>query len=279
GTSPDYKCLEHDLLPPVLERIQTETSSASAQRAAFTVYGWLAKAVFVRMSNITLCEHMVGQLVQWLAHPVLRYQVAACFADLVQDHPIALTRASHANVKLLFRQRFFSMVVPQLIRGYEQTTDSTDSTAFAQDPKAPYLLALSHLIAHVPKQVLMTELPRVLPLLLSSFSLPNGDARATVANTLYMVYMDDAAPLVPHTHSVISALLQLTDTRDRYNVMKVRMSALKCLAILPSRQSYETIHPYKREVIQTLSSVVDDHKRLVRHEAVVCRNRWYSASS
>ncbi|KAJ1652034.1 hypothetical protein IWQ61_007537 [Dispira simplex] len=279
STPPDYNCLERDLLSPVLVLVQAEISSASAQRAAFTLYGWLAKAVLIRMSNITLCEHMVRQLVDWLAHPVLRCQVAACFATLVEDHPLALTRASHANIKFLFRQRFFSMAVPQLIRGYEQITDLTVSTTFPQDPKAPYLLALSYLIAHVPKQVFMTELPCVLPLLLSSFSLPDSDARATVANTLYMVYMDDSAPLVPHTHSIISALLQLTDTRDTYNVMKVRMSALRCLAILPSCQSYETIHPFKREVIQTLSNAVDDRKRLVRHEAVVCRNRWYSASS
>ena len=54
-------------------------------------------------------------------------------------------------------------------------------------------------------------------------------------------------------------------------VQKVRMAALKCLALLPGTVRYDLLHPYKHRVLKGLAKALDDPKRAVRKEAVDAR--------
>ena len=61
--------------------------------------------------------------------------------------------------QLLYKQRFFTFLLPKLVEAHkaQQTTSSGDS--------AVYLIALSSLLQHLPKQLTLTELPKVCLLL------------------------------------------------------------------------------------------------------------------
>lgn len=54
-------------------------------------------------------------------------------------------------------------------------------------------------------------------------------------------------------------------------VQKVRVAALKYLALLPSAVRYDLLHPYKPHVLKELGKALDDPKRAVRKEAVDAR--------
>jgi DNA repair/transcription protein MET18/MMS19 len=56
---------------------------------------------------------------------------------------------------------------------------------------------------------------------------------------------------------------------------RVRQSALRCLRLLPGTIKNETLLPFRRQVIRSLTSSLDDPKRHVRKEAVDCRARWH----
>ncbi len=55
---------------------------------------------------------------------------------------------------MLYKQRFFSELLPTLLRGFHE----------ASAPSKPaHLLAISYLLKHIPKSVLLSELHTVLP--------------------------------------------------------------------------------------------------------------------
>ncbi|KAJ1910253.1 hypothetical protein IWQ60_010748 [Tieghemiomyces parasiticus] len=277
----------HESLPAVTGQCENRDLPHPVRRAALTVYLWATKAVVQLARRDAHQTALVDRLVAWLADTEdteLASAVAAGFGLLIRDHPFALTRAAHARVKLLYRQKFFSQCLPGLIAGYRRQhtssdTPSTDASPLTPaDPRPHYLLALSHMLPHVPKPVLMADLPALMPLLLSSLTVPEPELRIGTTNTLYVVALDAPQLVAQHLGTVVRSLLALTHARDPHNPMGVRTAALKCLAVLPQTLDYEVIHPYKDETLRALRGPLDDKKRLVRKEAVVCRNRWFTAA-
>lgn len=57
----------------------------------------------------------------------------------------------------------------------------------------------------------------------------------------------------------------------------VRVFALQCLlAVLDL--PYNLLHRHRRQVLQVLLRCVDDNKRIVRQQAVECRQAWTASS-
>jgi DNA repair/transcription protein MET18/MMS19 len=146
-----------------------------------------------------------------------------------------------------------------------------------QAVRSNYLIALSNIIANVPKEILIPELPSLLPLLLESLNLPSPVLRANAINTLYVMVMESPEVVSSHMDTMIPALLQQIQANPS-NPPKVRISSLRCLAILPTHIAFEFIEPYRKKVIRQLGMVLDDPKRAVRKEAVDCRHIWYTSS-
>lgn len=55
---------------------------------------------------------------------------------------------------------------------------------------------------------------------------------------------------------------------------KLRVSALRCLGVLPNAVPYDVLHPHRSAVIRELGKVLDDPKREVRRVAVDTRTVW-----
>ena len=53
---------------------------------------------------------------------------------------------------------------------------------------------------------------------------------------------------------------------------RVRVGALKYLAVLPKIVRYSVLHPQKATVLRELAKALDDPKRAVRKEAVYARS-------
>lgn len=76
--------------------------------------------------------------------------------------------------------------------------------------------------------------------------------------------------VVQHLGSFIHALLRLT----RYQSANVRLLALECLGSLSTKGKSETLRPFQPSVVKELSVALDDKKRIVRKNAVDCREKW-----
>lgn len=75
------------------------------------------------------------QLLVLLGDPDLGPAVADGFALLMSDSPDVLGKSCHAEVRLMFRQRFFTECVPQLVQGFH-------TAAPGKNLSSPYLAYL-----------------------------------------------------------------------------------------------------------------------------------------
>jgi DNA repair/transcription protein MET18/MMS19 len=141
--------------------------------------------------------------------------------------------------------------------------------------RSNYLIALSNIISNIPKEILLPELPTLLPLLLQCLNLPSPVLRANALNTLYVMVMESPEIISPHLETMIPILTSQIKISPS-NPPKVRITALRCLAILPSHLNFTDIDPFRKTVIRAIGEVLDDPKRVVRKEAVDCRHAWYT---
>ncbi|CAM9448745.1 unnamed protein product [Lampetra fluviatilis] len=204
---------------------------------------------------------LVNQLVQLLSDPELGPAAADGFALLTSDTDGELSPAAHADLRPLFRQRVYtehgSVLLLQL-------------ASALPDHKAHCLRALSHLLGSLPKQVVLSEMPTLCPVLLDSLSSADATVQRSALSLLREALCDAPLTLSAHVDTLVTRLLLLCGSA----AMRVRMGALQCLCALVQLPAHVVL-PHKQAVIHALGTALDDHKRLVRKEAVEARTAWY----
>ncbi|XP_069610135.1 MMS19 nucleotide excision repair protein homolog isoform X2 [Ranitomeya imitator] len=252
-----------EILRSALEKIESGLEDQSRRIPAVTLLAWVTKALILRYHpmNGQLTNKMIGLLSDRSLGPL----AADMFSLLVSDSPDILNKACHADIRIMFRQRFFTENVPKLVQGFH---------AASGDDKPNYLKALSHVLNCLPKQVLMTELPSLISLLLEALSCPDDVVQLSTLTCLEPLLLDAAEILRVHTDTFISKLLRLTSSPS----MAVRITALKCILAL-TKLPLHMLLPYKQQVIRALAKPLDDKKRLVRKEAVEARCQWFLIGS
>ncbi|CAO3697107.1 unnamed protein product [Umbelopsis ramanniana] len=234
---------------------------AESNEAALTVLLWTCKALVLMAQPIGY--NITDQLITWCASPALGSRTAHGFELIVGDDDLVLNRASGATLNLLYKQRFFNYCLPKLVENFKSSQ---------ADIKPNYLIALSYLLRNVRKQVLLNELPPLIPLLLDSLELDDAKLKISTLDTFRMAVADAPEIISQHVRRLVPALLQVAQHSKQ---MAVRMSALMCLAQFPVSLTRDVLQPHCTYTIKQLSLCLDDNKRLVRRQAVDCRSKWY----
>nr|KAG8539592.1 hypothetical protein GDO81_020689 [Engystomops pustulosus] len=146
---------------------------------------------------------MFLQMISLLSNRDLGPLAADLFSLLVSDSSDILNKSSHADIRIMYRQRFFTENVPKLVEGFNAANG---------DDKPNYLKALSHVLNCLPKQVLITELPSLFSLLLEALSCPDNIVQLSTLTCLEPLLLDAAEILSVHIDSLISKLLCLTSS-------------------------------------------------------------------
>uniref|UniRef100_A0AAZ3RWJ3 MMS19 nucleotide excision repair protein n=1 Tax=Oncorhynchus tshawytscha TaxID=74940 RepID=A0AAZ3RWJ3_ONCTS len=260
--SPAGEALD-SLIDRTLKRISTELDSASSpvRTQAFTLLLW------VRPHNLTHRSNPVclSKLFSLLSDPELGWLAADGFSLLMSDSPDVLNRGSHADVRMMYRQRFFTENSAKLVEGFN---------AAVQEKKSGYLKALSHIVNNLPRQVQLTELPALLPLLLEALLCPDQGVQVSTLSCLQPVLLDPPSALITQLEVLVGRTLALTTSPT----MKVRIASLRCIHAL-SRFPEHEVRLWPALVLRALAAPLDDHKRVVRSEAAVARNEWFLLGS
>ncbi|XP_048406732.2 MMS19 nucleotide excision repair protein homolog [Stegostoma tigrinum] len=246
-----------------LERNSGDCTQATSRTRVFTLLLWLTKALVLRYHS--LAATLTDKLIQLLTDPDLGTEAADGFSVLVSDSSDVLNKATHADIRIMYRQRFFTENVPKLVQGFHSASE---------DNKANYLKALSHVLNSLPKQVLMTELPSLLTLLLEALSCSDQVVQLSTLGCLHPLLLDATQTMSLHVETLVNKLLNLTSSP----AMKVRIASLQCMHALTKLPPH-VILPHKSRVIQALAKPLDDKKRLVRKEAVRARGEWFLLGS
>eukprot|EP00062_Callorhinchus_milii_P019817 gi/632974766/ref/XP_007903858.1/ PREDICTED: MMS19 nucleotide excision repair protein homolog [Callorhinchus milii] len=258
------------ILQDILKRIDSgpqtnagDCSLAAGRTRGFTLLLWLTKALVLRYHP--LATALTDKLLMLLADPELGPEAADGFSLLVSDSTDVLNRASHADIRIMYRQRFFTENVPKLVQGFHSA---------GKDNKSNYLKALSHVMNSLPKQVLMTELPSLLTLLLEALSCSDQVVQLSTLGCLHPLLQEAPQIVSLHVDTLISKLLSLATSPT----MKVRIASLQCMHAM-TRLPTHVILPHKARTIRALTQPLDDKKRLVRKEAALARGEWFLLGS
>uniref|UniRef100_A0A673GQF7 MMS19 nucleotide excision repair protein n=1 Tax=Sinocyclocheilus rhinocerous TaxID=307959 RepID=A0A673GQF7_9TELE len=253
------------VLERVMKRISVELENvSSAQRTqAFTLLLWVSKALLLRYHPLSTA--LTDKLFALLSDPALGSQVADGFCVLMSDSLDVLNRNCHADVRIMYRQRFFAENTTKIIQGFNSAE---------QEKKSYYLKALSHIVSNLPRQVQLTELPVLLPLLLEALSCADQAVQLSTLSCLQPVLLEPPAAIRNQLEALFSRLLTLTTSP----AMKVRIASLQCVHAL-SRLPEHMVLPFRARVLKALAVPLDDTKRLVRMEAMVARGEWFLLGS
>uniref|UniRef100_A0A8C6TBK8 MMS19 nucleotide excision repair protein n=1 Tax=Neogobius melanostomus TaxID=47308 RepID=A0A8C6TBK8_9GOBI len=252
------------LIQRTVKRVCAELDSpnSSVRTQAFTLMIWVAKALLLRYHPLSTA--LTNKLFSLLDDADLGSVAADGFSLLMSDSGDVLNRASHADVRIMYRQRFFSENSSKLVQGFHS----------AQEKKPNYLKALSNIVNKLPKQVQVTELPALLSLLLEALSCPDLSVQLSTLSCLEPVLVDPPPALIQQLEALVSRLLTLTSSP----AMNVKIGSLRCIHALSHFPAHEIL-PFRARVLRALAKPLDDKKRLVRSEAVHARGEWFLLGS
>ncbi|XP_068160952.1 MMS19 nucleotide excision repair protein homolog [Antennarius striatus] len=253
------------LIQNTMKRVcsELESPSSSVRTQAFTLLIWVAKALLLRYHPLS--SALTDKLFSLLDDNELGPSVADGFSLMMTDSADVLNRSCHADVRIMYRQRFFGENSAKLVQGFN---------AAPQDKKPNYLKALSNIVNKLPKQVQVTELPALLSLLLEALSCPDQGVQLSTLSCLEPVLLDPPPALIQQLEALVSRLLALICSP----AMDVRITSLRCIHAVSQFPVHEVL-PFRARVLRDLARPLDDKKRLVRSEAVQARADWFLLGS
>ncbi|KAI8870155.1 hypothetical protein GQ42DRAFT_162929 [Ramicandelaber brevisporus] len=265
------------LLPSHIAILENPSATDAVTSRSATFVSWVTRALAAAgdQRGIQLCVWALEQLRNPSISATRSHRIADMFSVIVVDGGAwTVTKETHARVTLLHKQKMLSACVPVLVSGFEQCSNTGDSIRSAN-----YLVALSHFVRGVPKQVLLGHLAPLIPLLVQSLHQSDAELKLAAASTLEAVLADSPTAIpAPIASELVFLFIQLAVHRtDPSNTIALRCAALRCAALYPEvfANSDVPLSKLKGGVVRQLTSVLDDPKRLVRREAVNARNRWY----
>ncbi|XP_070539635.1 MMS19 nucleotide excision repair protein homolog isoform X2 [Ptychodera flava] len=242
--------------------LQDEISdqNSSHRHQALTFWLWLTKSLVLRAHPKS--TDLSTKLITMFEDTQLGQIAADGFYIILSESIDVLNKETHADIKLMYRQRFFMQTLPRIVQGFDKANTET---------KPHYLSALSHLLQFIPKQVLLSELPPLMPMLLQSLHCDQSSLYISTSETFYSLILDAPAIISQEVDSLLPQLLRLCSYQQS---MKVRIVALKCVGVMTTLP-HHAVYPHQKNVLRQLAVALDDKKRLVRKEAVVAREEWF----
>lgn len=255
---------------------------------------WLAKALVLRLAPTT--THILNSLLDLLSSSDQKTSnsTARGFVILLGDDDV-LSATNGASIRLLSKQRVFATVIPLISSRIREVNVTSSEGQAADHIKPAHLTALAGILSTISPDLVLPELPTLLPLLLQSLDLQTSDSvavRAATLDTLGVIIRENGVAVIEkcgHVHSLVQRLLKTTELKNvsgAVNPPRLRVDSLKCLYLLATKQtpdagqnasipaSISPLLPEKALVLRSLRAVLDDPKRDVRKAAVDARGAW-----
>lgn len=271
------------------------SSTSSFQIQSVVGLAWIGKSLLIRGHErvkeiaMLLLKHLVSDQTNMIASAPMdnsenssdsdmRSLVIRAAADafhiLLSDSENCLNKKFHATTRPLYKQRFFTSMVPVLLSCIKESKSS--------NTRAVLYRALGHIFLDTPLAVLVANANMVIPPLLeglavSSLEVRDKEMTYNLLLVLSGIIMDENGKeaAVENAHIIISNLIKLISYP---HMMLVRETAIQCLTAM-SALPHTRIYPLRPQVLRALAISLDDRKRVVRQEAVRCRQAWASIAS
>ncbi|KAL7335341.1 hypothetical protein PS15p_200831 [Mucor circinelloides] len=250
-----------DVLKSRLEQLVLAKS-----QPALSIYIWVAKALVTRAHKKSV--DMIDFLISLIPDAVVGKHASSGFDILVGDDALCLNKQCFANISFLYKQKFMTFALPKLLKNFNASTE---------DEKLNFLIAIAYLLKNVPRSILVDELPPLVPLLIESMSFPDIVLKLSTLDLFQFSLQEATDIMAKHIITLLPAFTSLIGPAEKS--MKVRISALKCIQLISTNISRDVVLPYVKDTLKAIAIPLDDKKRLVRKQAVECRESWYLIGS
>ncbi|XP_064000650.1 MMS19 nucleotide excision repair protein homolog isoform X2 [Pogoniulus pusillus] len=211
-----------EILQLAVNRMEPSLVEGPRRMQALTLLLWVTKALVLRYHPLS--SHLTDKLLGLLSDVELGPVAADGFSLLMADSPDVLHKGCHADVRIMFRQRFFTNNVPKLVQGFHGA---------GPDVKANYLKGLSHVLNHLPKPVLVTELPTLLSLLLEALSCSDCVVQLSTLSCLQPLLLEAPQIMSLHVDTLVTKFLSLTSSPTMPSTLSVPGCPHCCPALCP----------------------------------------------
>ncbi|KAJ8773454.1 hypothetical protein K2173_004284 [Erythroxylum novogranatense] len=227
-----------------------------------------------RMDSFSLNEGSLENSSQQFASTSVMKCAADAFQIIMSDSGICLNRQFYATIRPLYKQRFFSTMMPIFQSLIIQSGSSLS--------RAMLHRAFAHIICDTPLLAILDSAKRLIPMVLDALtSLSKDVSDKDVLYSLLLIFSgvltdkNGHEAIVENTSKIINSLIALSAYP---HMMLVRETAIQCLAAM-SELPHARIYPMRIQVLQAIVKALDDPKRAVRQEAVRCQHAWASIAS
>jgi len=176
----------------LIDGLQEEIASESS----LTMWSWLARATALKCH--ASAPVIVRQILDAFAGP-LGMKAAESMQVVMSDSDACLGKGN-ANVKLLYKQKLLQATLPLLIKGFAESQGET---------RHCHLVALSIMLANVPKTLLLSHAQQILPLLLESLHVTDAQLKTSTLTLFGMLVREVPAMMGEHAESLVRELLEL----------------------------------------------------------------------
>lgn len=275
--------IAHDLLAKCYDSLQSSQMDSSNQHPAeveLRLVFAISKALILRIVPNTnaVIEGLLSLLDSTKYAPLVSKLASSGFASILAPDDV-LSKVNGAQIRLLAPQRVYQTLTPLIASRFREASSTQE--------KENYLTALSGILSTLPSEIVMPELPTILPLLLQSLDLTDQSVKIATLQTLAVVIAHNPSALEESGHvPALAKRLLSTATLPRktkqdslLSLARTRRLATTCIALMPphitgSGTRTNPLLTLKREVLQGLTAVLDDPRRDVRKEAVDARAAW-----
>ncbi|KAL0341969.1 UNVERIFIED_CONTAM: MMS19 nucleotide excision repair protein [Sesamum calycinum] len=294
GTCRDDSTSGNDGSGVNISSLRLNTSRIQSEINTVIGLAWIGKGLLMRghekvkditmtlLSFLTLdCEAGVSKQFQNLVEVLDEegvHQLMKCAGDafhiIMSDSGECLNRMYHATVRPLYKQRFFSTIMPILLSLVVKSESSFVRSMLYR--------AFAHVVSDTPLTAILGEAKKLFPILLECLSTLSKDVsdKGIIYSVLLVISgilldKNGQEAAVENASSIVNQLIELTAYP---HTMAVRETAIQCLVAV-SELPHARVYPLRTKVLRAISKALDDPKRIVRQEAVRCRQAWASIAS
>lgn len=250
------------IIDTIMKKIDSQNSSETRFNGVCLSI-WMLKALSMS-GKYQIADKFSKIIYDLLEDSLIGTEASKAFEIVLKDYPFILHKNMNSIVQILYKQRFFTLNLGKILELFKNGND-----------ERILLISLSYMVKNITNQMLLNEIDKIFPLLLKAITSKKKELIEVGFQTLLTFIQTSKSKIETNLDTIIDLTLQYIHYKES---MYVRMNAIHCLIEL-SAFPYQKLFPYYNNIMESLDEALDDPKRDIRKEVIICKDIWLSLSN
>ncbi|CAF0896713.1 unnamed protein product [Adineta steineri] len=246
----------------IIEQAQTIIKQCETSLDQVHIHLWIILVKALILSRPTMIEQYISTLILWMNEKTPIGDLACQSLKVLtnfDEQSLLLSSQTDCIIHPMVKQIIFMNILSKM-KPFLTNNDLLPNQ----------MNVLVDLLDNIPKSIIQNEIISLLPILIRALTLPNETVWSSSLNSICNLIKSEPNTIIDHIDTILPRLTALSTYKKD---MSIRITSLQCLKYITSLPIHK-LQPYRRHVIHVLKTCVDDHKRLVRRQAVDTQMSW-----